>query len=1216
MRASAMADAWLASRASATANARLSRALVIALLAVFWGCGVWSSGASAQVRGEVEATAGNGFARMLFDFVEPVDQQTTLANGVLVMSFARPVAIDVSKLAQSIPAYVSAARIDPDRATLRLAMAGDFEVNAIVARDRIYVDLLPETWVGPPPGLPQEVVAELIRLAEEDAEREARRLRGDDGKVEAVDISVGRHPTFSRIVFNWPKETGTRLARENESVILTFDRPSEVDLAPLNADPPPQLMGATARQTEDELAVTLVVEPGTDVRGFREGNSYVVDLVIDEPTSTLEDDPLFAGDPADGEVTVLAAPEREPAPSAGGPSEGDPSEGGPSEGDAAEAGAQTDQADDLVSITVTPLVLDGKEDGLAEIGSEVGPSAPLQSVEIDAGEGGDAGTTPEPMLAASGEPGAGPSAGPAADPAAPVTIEAEMVGSTLRLEIPFVEQVASAAFQRATTLWLVFDTNVEIRADGLQERAGDVVVGVDVVRAPGVQLLRLDLTGRYLATSSLEDTSWVVSIGDLLLAPTAPLALERSLREDGRARVSVPLPDAGRVHWLTDDVIGDRLAVVTALGPPRGLIKRQEFVEFTALNTAHGLAFRPHSDDLAVRLAKDEVVVTRSRGLNISAGSWPGSDAVAHYNTDSTRRGFVDFERWAGDPKLLLRRKAQEIVNEIAELAPEARAAHRQRLVRLYLAHGLGFEAIGVMEIAEAENGDVANDPTFRAMRGIANVMAGRLEEAKADLVSLGTTKEPHVALWLSLVEAGEENWQAAVDLMQNGEFALEAYAPKDRARFHLAGAEAALEVGDLDAAARNLSALEGVGLSSHDTAMTSLLRARLDEAYGRNAAAMERFAALAQSPVRPVAARAELHRVVSYLRAGRMTNEAAISALESVSVVWRGDSTELSALRKLAELYTEEGQYRRALETMKTALVDHDATQLTRLIGDDMSRLFNRLFLDGLADQLEPIAALGLYYDFRGLTPVGRRGDEMIRKLAHRLVEVDLLDQAADLLNHQVMNRLTGAARAQVATDLSLIHLMSGKPQLALRAIHQTRQALLPDELQMRRNILEARALTELGRVEVAVEILNSMSGPAIERQKADALWRGERWLDAGEQIERLLGERWQEPDELTDAERLDVLRAGIAYALGNDPIGLERLRRKFIGKMAASPDANAFDVVSATVDRDVKAVDTLAREIASIDTLEAFLDEFRDRYGDAADAPAAAQPAANTGS
>ena len=52
-----------------------------------------------------------------------------------------------------------------------------------------------------------------------------------------------------------------------------------------------------------------------------------------------------------------------------------------------------------------------------------------------------------------------------------------------------------------------------------------------------------------------------------------------------------------------------------------------------------------------------------------------------------------------------------------------------------------------------------------------------------------------------------------------------------------------------------------------------------------------------------------------------------------------------------------------------------------------------------------------------------------MIRKLAERLVSVELLDQGAELLQYQVDNRLQGAARAQVATRLAVIYLMNHKP-------------------------------------------------------------------------------------------------------------------------------------------------------------------------------------------
>ena len=1137
--------------------------------------------ADAAVRGTVTGSAGSGFARLLLEFDEAVEQQTTLANSVLVVQFSTAIDVDTSRLGENIPGYVAAARLDPDKTTLRIALGGRYSVNTIVARNRVYVDLLPESWTGPPPGLPQEVVAELIRLAEQDAEREAQGA-GDENAGSPLAIHVGRYPTFSRVVFEWSRPTKTVLSRENDNVMVAFDRASEVDLSRLNADPPPHLTGATARHGDEELVIVLAVDPGTDVRGFQELNTYIVDLANDAPVPGLAADSLLGADPfvdpADGETRIA----------------------GGGEGEAAGADAEATGKGDAVEITVTPLELDNKEDGYAEIG--VGTEL---ETEQAAGEEGEppapvAGVTADDDDAAAMAPGpeAGAEAG-AGDPLAPVAVESTLVGQTLRLAFPFVSKVASAAFQRASTLWVVFDSDAPLETGHLVEESQGLVTRVDLVGARGVQMLRLKLAKRFLATSTVEGTRWIVSIGDLVLAPTQALELRRALREDGEAKVTVDLPDSGRVHWIADEEIGDQLAIVTAHGPARGLIKRQEFVDFTALTTAHGIAVRPHADDVAVRLVDSEVLITRQRGLNISAGRWPRNLARAGGAANASRPGFVDFEGWRGSDGEPFRREAQTLMTQIAQLPEQDRANFRLRLVRLYLAHELSVEALGVLKVAEEEDGDVVNDPVFRAMRGIARLMAGRFARAREDLLSLGLDKDPHAALWRVLVEAADGEWSAVLDQFEDGRQALAAYPPAYRARFQLAAARAALETGSAQTAAASLEAVKGIDLSVRDDAERGLLHARLAEAFGDSEAAMAGYSQLAGSRVRPVAVEAEIRRINAFLHAGLMTRDDGISAFESVTVIWRGDELELGALRKLAELYVEDGRYRAALETMKTAVVNHKSGQLVQLIGDDMTRLFNRLFLDGLADGLEPIAALGLYYDFRELTPVGRRGDEMIRKLAHRLLEVDLLDQAADLLDHQVSHRLTGAARAQVAADLSLIHLMGHKPELALRAIHQTRQAVLPEELQERRNVLEARALAELGRVELAVEILDTISGLDIERLKSDALWRGERWLEAGEQLERMLGARWQAPEELSERERLDVLKAAIGYALADDAIGLERLRRKFMSKMASSPDASSFDVVTATLEPDSVVITELAKEIASIDSLEAFLTEFRSRYG-----------------
>src|SRR5262249_24809758 len=154
----------------------------------------------------------------------------------------------------------------------------------------------------------------------------------------------------------------------------------------------------------------------------------------------------------------------------------------------------------------------------------------------------------------------------------------------------------------------------------------------------------------------------------------------------------------------------------------------------------------------------------------------------------------------------------------------------------------------------------------------------------------------------------------------------------------------------------------------------------------------------------------------------------------------WRGDDLDVRALEMMARLYSDVGRYGEALAAVRTANRLDPNSDLSRRGQDMASALFSDIFLDHKGDKLSPIDALGLFYEYRELTPIGRRGDEMIRRLADRLVAVDLLDQASELLQYQVDHRLEGAARAQVAARLAMIYLMNRKPDRALAALRTTR--------------------------------------------------------------------------------------------------------------------------------------------------------------------------------
>jgi hypothetical protein len=93
---------------------------------------------------------------------------------------------------------------------------------------------------------------------------------------------------------------------------------------------------------------------------------------------------------------------------------------------------------------------------------------------------------------------------------------------------------------------------------------------------------------------------------------------------------------------------------------------------------------------------------------------------------------------------------------------------------------------------------------------------------------------------------------------------------------------------------------------------------------------------------------------------------------------------------------------------------------------------------------------------------------------------------------------------------------------------------------------------------------------------------------------------------------ERADILRAAIGFALDEDTLGLGRFREKYVAKMAQTPDARAFEIVSASLGTAGTEFRDIAHAAASVDTLEGFLRDMRARYPEASAVPAPAAPPA----
>src|SRR5690606_38717983 len=94
-------------------------------------------------------------------------------------------------------------------------------------------------------------------------------------------------------------------------------------------------------------------------------------------------------------------------------------------------------------------------------------------------------------------------------------------------------------------------------------------------------------------------------------------------RDDSNGPTSLVARMAGatRTIWLTDPLVGDRFAAVTALGPAKGLGARRQLVGVTLLPSAQGLGVETTTDDLRITPAGDLVRLSRPAGLDLSAPS-------------------------------------------------------------------------------------------------------------------------------------------------------------------------------------------------------------------------------------------------------------------------------------------------------------------------------------------------------------------------------------------------------------------------------------------------------------------------------------------------------------------------------------------------------------------------------------------------------------------
>jgi hypothetical protein len=1096
----------------------------------------------AALADSVSVSSEGGYARLLFTLTPAAHATTASTDGALTITFDRKVALDPQALAQGLPAYISAVRGDADGKAFHLALAQRVRVHASAVGERVAVDLAPASFAGTPPDLPQPPPKVSAPV--------------DPASLAAVKVRSGAYQNFTRLVFDWPKVVPYSVFPGAGKLTVRFNALARPDFTALLRQAPPWVKNAAWHIDGKSIVIEFETDQASGFHDFRDGPRVVIDVLAPKTDA----DAYAPPGGAKAKITPLAA--------------NTPKTGGVTTAQAqavASAAAKLNGTPAPAPAAATPAPAPQKTAQAAP--APATPAAP---------------TTP-PAPTATALTAAPP---PPADPNA---AQGKLTRDGAVMTFAGASRRGSAVFLRGMTAWIVLQDAPPLDAAKLKAQLGTFPDAVEASSGGGVSILRIALKEPEQIAAFADGSNLKVVIAPQVSPNATAIGFARNQDDATHSSMSTLLPGATRTVDLIDPVAGDSLVLVPAAAG-RAMMDERSYVEFQALQTASGLVLVPFIDDLSVAIDTTRVTITHKGGLSLTPPTMPVADSPAALARNGVGPCYLDFASWSriqGGSFLATERR---LTAGIARLKPEDANHARLKLARFYLANGFAAETLGLIHLMQAADPALQSDRQLLTMRAAADLQMGRLRDAHNDLAATEFDGDRHAALWRGLIETALENWNDAQTDLARANPVLHLYPAEWQARVRLATAEAALGRGHLEIADAALARLPD-SLPRDLTIAAELARARLYAAENRGKEAATLFAAVEKSGDDYQASRSIYYRVEAGLAADTMAPKAAIAELEKLRFRWRGDALEMKTLRKLSALYFAQKRWREGLHTLRLAAQNFPGDDLARQAQDDMRAAFVSLFLRGQADKIPPVEALSLFYDNLDQTPIGADGDEMIRRMADRLVAVDLLGPASDLLKYQIDKRLDGVARAQVAAKLAAIYLMDKKPQAALDAIRATQISALPDDVGHQRLLIEARALCDLKHYDDALDMLAVDKADDTARLRADIYWQGGQWANAAKAAEDALGNHWSDPAPLSQQDRDVAMRAAVAYSLANDETSLDRLRERFAPKMKAGPDAGAFDVVSARIDAHGIAFRDAAAQVASIDTLQSLMKDIHAR-------------------
>jgi len=763
-----------------------------------------------------------------------------------------------------------------------------------------------------------------------------------------------------------------------------------------------------------------------------------------------------------------------------------------------------------------------------------------------------------------------------------------------------------AAFERAGFLWIVVD-NPDIYLP-------PVINGPQSKSFPKFE--KIQYQNAVAFRMPLPKNSYIYGEGGGLLWRLVITPNQRDVQpkypqfSDDKKTVKWPLKSIEKKIRITDPLIGDEIVIVTTNQSEEIALKKFDYVDYDVLQSFAGFAAIPQSDSVQFITQDDHVLVQSSRGSLLFSDAQDTAEYFVSKTPPSTEKDndpmLYNFSNWQMGGLKALEKNKQLLFKEIKDKTGSKKTESLLTLAKLHIANNRGQEALGLLELAALELPGIEETVEFISLHGVALALAYKYDQAILKLSKESLKEFAEVILWRSYTLAGLEDWQQAYNIIKPDHIdILFEYPIEIKQTLALELAEVALRSGDTDLAQKLLVMLDDYvdNMLLSPRSKWIYLSGELERQLGDNDQALEKWKKLVNGKDNYFRAKAGLSATRVKLETGQITPAKAIDNLEQLRYSWRGDELETLINFRLGKVYIENNNYLKGLSILRNAISLVPNSIMTEEVTDYMTEKFQSLFRDQKINDISALDAVSIYEEFKELTPPGKKGDGFIQNLAERLVNVDLLERATALLQHQVNHRLNGEDQLNTLIRLAAIQLLDNKPEGSLRSLVMAKEAISDiktDTSKQRKkiNLLSARALSKTGKSTQAMQILETMpKDNAVMRLQADIAWGAQKWGEAAAAFQDLLNsENISRQDDLNDYQTQLILNRAIALNLSNNRVGLANLKDRYGAQIEKTPKNRLFNLV--TRPRQLGMLDndnSVSRLINEVDLFGDFIDSYR---------------------